>query len=135
MNAAEGQGLQVSTAGGGCATQLFIIADLSSAELEFFIEQQVARAFALLDCQRGQRVMFFVELQHTLEIDRADYVHVVKNEWPGLVLEKPSSFLQAAAGIEQNILTRDLNAHAEILIGLQVVNDLICKVMDVDDDF
>ena len=44
-------------------------------------------------------------------------------------------FFQAAAGIEQHILARDFNAHPEIMVCFQVVENHVGEVMHVDDHF
>src|SRR5579875_1139853 len=79
-----------------------------------------------------------MRLDHALKINRADHVHVVKNEWfilaRGIAEKKGSGFLQAAAGIQQDVFTRDLDPHSEISICLKIAGNLIGEVMDVDDD-
>jgi len=38
-------------------------------------------------------------------------------------------------GVEQHIFARNFNTHPEIIMGLQILDDQIRKVMHVDDDF
>ena len=50
--------------------------------------------------------------------------------------EEMSGFFQAAAGVEQNVvLAGDFDAHAEIFVRLQVIDDHVGEVMHVDDHF
>jgi hypothetical protein len=42
-----------------------------------FVEQKIAGAAAIPNCQNGQRVMLAMEAKHLFEIDRADDIHVV----------------------------------------------------------
>ena len=83
------------------------------------IEEQGPRSVALLNGQCGEGVVFVVEAEHLGEIDGAEDIDVVDDERfvlsALLVLkEKPGSFLEAAAGVEQNIFAGDFNAHAEV---------------------
>jgi len=55
-----------------------------ATELEFGIEQQVARGFSILDRQRGQSLLLFVELDHAIQVDGAEDIDIMENE--GLVL-------------------------------------------------
>ena len=88
--------------------------------------------------------MFFVELEHAGEVDGADNVDVVEEEGfvllsgvgaGGIFEEEPSGFFEAAAGVQQNVFAGDFDAHAKVLVGFQVVDDQISKVVNVDDDF
>ena len=82
--------------------------DAAAAEAEIGIEQQLARTFAMLDCQSGERLLLFVKFKHAPKIDGADYIHVVQDERlfgvRGVLEEEPGSLFQAAAGIEQLLL-------------------------------
>ena len=50
--------------------------------------------------------------------------------------EEPGRFFEAAAGVEQPIVfARNLDAHAKVVVGFQVVDDHIREMMDVGDDF
>src|SRR5260370_13817126 len=50
-----------------------------------------------------------------------------------LFRSEPGGFFEAAAGVEQDFLAGDFDAHAEIVVGFQVVGDQVGEVMDVDD--
>ncbi len=103
------------------------------------VEEEVAGGFAGLDGESGEGVIFCVELEHAEEIDGADDVHVVEEEGfvetGGIFEEKPGGFFQAATSVEQEFFAGDFNAHAELFVGFQVVNDHVGEVVDVDDDF
>ena len=64
---------------------------------------------------------------HAMKIDRADHIHIVQDERSfervGTLEKKPGGFFQAAAGVEQDFFARDFNAHAEIIVGFQVVDE------------
>ena len=50
--------------------------------------------------------------------------------------EKPAGLFQPAAGIEQHVLARNFNAHPEIAMLFQILdNHLVGKVMHVDNHF
>ena len=56
--------------------------------------------------------------------------------WAGVLKEEPLGLLQSAASVEQDIVfARDLDAHAEVVVLLQVVDDHVGEVMHVDDHF
>src|SRR5439155_17478132 len=99
--------------------------------------------------ERGEGAVLGVELQHAAEIDVADDVDVVKEKGlvhligvatfgvagGGIFEEKPGGFFQAAAGVQQNVFAGDFDAHAEVVVGFQVLDDHVGEVVDVDDDF
>jgi len=105
------------------------------------VEEKLAGGRAGLDGKGGEGVVFIVELEHAAKVDGADDVYIVEKEGLGrrvarLLQEKPSCFFQTAASVEQKIVfAGDFDAHAEIVVGFDVVSDHIGKVMDVDDDF
>ena len=80
-----------------------------------------------------------MELKHAGEVDGAEDVDIVEEEGlvqtGGVFEEKPGGFFEAAAGVEQDFLAGDFEAHAEVFVGHQVVEDLVGKMVDVDDDF
>ena len=83
--------------------------------------------------------MFFVQLEHAVDVDVADDVDVVKEkglvETRGVFEEKPRGALEATAGVEEEIVfTRDLDAKAEVVAGAEEVYDLIGEMVDVDDE-
>src|ERR1035437_584612 len=52
------------------------------------------------------------------------------------VFEKePRCFLEAAAGVEQNVFARNFNSHPKVVVLLQIINNHVGKVMHVDDHF
>src|SRR2546421_638914 len=52
----------------------------------------------------------------------------------GVFEEKPGGLFQAAAGVQQDVFAGDFDAHAEIAVRFQIVDDLIGEMVDVDDD-
>ena len=94
-------------------------------------------------------MILFVELEHAGEVDGAEDVDVVEEEGlvdlsgigavgiggGGIFQEEPGGFLQTAAGVEQDIFAGDFDAHAEVFVGFQIVDDQVGEVVDVDDDF
>ena len=48
--------------------------------------------------------------------------------------EEMGGLFEAAAGIEQDLFVRDLDAHAEIIVRSQAVDNLLGEMMRVDDD-
>ena len=119
----------------------------ATAKLKVIVEQEITRRFALLDGKGRERCAFFMNLNHSLKVDVADDIDVVKDEWlvfgcacAGMTAEiadfakKPCGFFQAAAGIEQNIFAGKFNVHAEIAGGFYMVHHHVSIVMDVDDD-
>jgi hypothetical protein len=43
-----------------------------------------------------------------------------------------SGLFQSTAGVEQDILTRDFNAHTEVVVRFQVLHNQVSEVVDVD---
>ena len=83
--------------------------------------------------------MFGVKADHARKIDGAEHIDVVDDEgllraFAGLQ-EKPSGFFEAATGVEQDLLAGNFNAHAEVAVGLEVIDDFVCEVMDIENDF
>ena len=126
--------------------RIFVV-DAAAAELEVVVEKERAGSFAGLDGEGGKGVIFFVELDHAAGIDGADDVDVVEEEGivhlmgivtfaGGRVLEKkPGGFFQAAARVQQNVFAGNFDAHAEVFVGFQIVDDHVGEMVDVDDDF
>src|SRR6266581_5513326 len=108
-----------------------------AAKLKLLVEQQVARSLAILYGQCGESLTFCMKLHHVAEINRADDIHIMQNERllkpAGILEEKPGGLLQAPARVQQDLLARDFNAHAEVIVGFQISENQIGKVMDVDD--
>ena len=90
-----------------------------AAKLELLVEEQVSGGLPVLHRQRGESPLFSVKLHHAPKIDRADHIDIVQNEWlfrmSGILEKKPAGLFQAAAGVEQDVLARDLNSHAEVV--------------------
>src|SRR5439155_15207957 len=108
-----------------------------ATKLKLLVEQQVARSLAVLHGQCGESLMFRVELHHAAEINRADDIHIMQNERllkpVGILEEEPGGLLQAPTCVQQNLLARDFNADAEVIVGFQIFENQIGQVMDVDD--
>ena len=50
---------------------------LPRAELRLLVKQKRSRSVSGLHCERGQRLMLLVELNHAPEINVADYIDVM----------------------------------------------------------
>src|SRR5690242_6721129 len=74
-----------------------------------------------------------MELDHAREINGADYIHVVKDQRLFRILKEPSGFFQSATGIEEDVLARDGDVHVEVVVGREVLDYEICKIMNIDD--
>jgi hypothetical protein len=113
--------------------------EAAAAELVVVVEEEGAGSFAGLDGEGGDGVVFGVESEHAGEVDVTDDVNVVKEErlieTAGIVKEEPGGFPEAAAGVEQDVLAGNFDAHAKVVVRFQVVDDLVGEVVDVDDDF
>jgi hypothetical protein len=117
----------------------------TAGELELVVEEELAGGGAGLDGEGGEGAIFCVELEHSGEVDVADYVDVVKEEGlvadagaraGGIFLEEPGGFFQAAAGVQELVVfAGDFEAHAEIFFGLEIVDDHLGVVVNVDDGF
>ncbi len=112
----------------------------AAGELELVVEEELAPGGAGLDGEGGQGVMFFMELEHGVEVDVADDVDVVEEEGVvkagGIFEEEPGGFFQAAAGVEKLVVfAGEFDAEAEIVFGLEEGHDLIGEVVNVDDEF
>ena len=45
---------------------------------------------------------------------------------------KTGGLFQTAAGVQQNVFARNFDVHRKIVVGFQILDDLISKVMNVD---
>src|SRR5207245_9898641 len=65
----------------------------------------------------------------------ADDIDIVQNEGlvRGVLQKKVGSLFQPAASIQQRLLARDRNPHAEVVVGFQVFHNHVGEVMHVDD--
>src|SRR6266852_1391879 len=136
VNAGKGQRLQIWS--GAHEFRFLVAADSSSAQFSLVVEKHVARAFPLLDCERCQGAILAVKLHQTLKIDFADHIHIVKNERlvqaVGILQEEPGRLFEAATGVEQKLLAGNFHSESEIVVGFQVLNHQIGKVVHVYDD-
>jgi hypothetical protein len=86
--------------------------------------------------QRRERLMLSMELHHTPEINRANDIDVVQQEWSfktdRMLEKKTGCVFQAAARIEQDLLAGDHNVHTKILVVFQVVQNHPGEMMHVD---
>ncbi|MEI9969928.1 MAG: hypothetical protein WDM87_15375 [Terracidiphilus sp.] len=87
----------------------------------------------------GKSIALGVEARHAGEIDGAEDIDIMNEEGfvfvRAVLQEEPCSLLEAASGIEQNIFAGDLNAHAEVTICSEVVNDTVGEVVHIDNHF
>jgi len=116
-----------------------IATDAAAAELAMLVEEKVARGLTLLNGQADECVVFGVKADHARKINGAEDIDVVDDEWllcafAGLQ-QKPSGFFKAATGVEQDLFARNFNTHAEVVVGLQVINNPIREVMDIENHF
>ena len=59
----------------------------------------------------------------------------VMNENGGVIGEEAGGFLQSSTCLQKHVcLIAELNVDAEMMVGLDKVDDLPCKMMDIDDD-
>src|SRR5271157_4056944 len=116
---------------------LLIAPGTPAAKLKLLVEEQVSSRLAVLHGQGGESLLLLVKLHHAPEIDGADDIDIVQKEWfrepAGIFEKKPRSLLQAAARVEQDLLARDLYAHAEVIVSFQIIDDHVGEVMHVDD--
>src|SRR5208337_4681271 len=117
---------------------VLIAPGLPAAKLELLVEDEVSRSLPVLHRQRGERLLFSMKFHHAAEIDRADDIDIVQNErlfkTIGILEEKIGSLFQSAAGVEQNLLARDFDAHAKVMVRFQIVENHVGKVMHIDND-
>src|SRR5208283_5717698 len=78
-----------------------------------------------------------MKLHHTPEINRAEDIDIVHKEWffraAGISDKEVRRLPQAAAGVEQHVLARDFNAHSEVGVRFQVLQNHVGEVVNVDD--
>jgi len=113
--------------------------DAAAAQLKVFVEEQVARRLAVLHGKGGKRLVLRVRFGHAPEFDGADDIDVVQQDRlvmtriPGAGEEKVRGFFQASAGVEQDVFARNGKVHAEVVVGSQIVDEFVGKVVDIDD--
>jgi hypothetical protein len=104
-----------------------------------FVKQQVSGSLAFLHRQCRERLILPMKLHHAGQINCAEYIDVMQKERlfrMARVFEKePRCFLEAAAGVEQNVFARNFNSHLKVVVLLQISNNHVGKVMHVDDHF
>src|ERR1035441_2371478 len=105
----------------------------TAAELAMLVEEQMPRGRAVLHRQGGEGVMFRVKPDHAPKIDGADDIDVMQNEGllqpPAGLKKERRGFLQAAAGVEQDFLARNLNPHPEVIVGFQILDNHLRVMM------
>ena len=108
-----------------------------AAELKLLVEEQVSRGQPVLHRKCREGFLLDMKLHHAPEVDGADDINVMHEERllrsTGILEKKPCGLLQAAAGIEQSFFARDLDAQAEVIVGIEVVGNHAGEVMHVDD--
>src|SRR5690242_3215261 len=108
--------------------------------MEVVVKEEEAGGFAGLDGEGGKGAVFVMELQHAMKVDGADDVDVMEKEGLGrrvasIFQKEPRAFFEAAAGVKQEVVfARDFDAHAEIVVRLEVVDDHVSEMIDVDDE-
>src|ERR1700683_1289876 len=99
---------------------LLIAARAPPTKLTLTVEEKIAGGFSFLHCGRGGAPIFAVIPYHPPQINGADHVDIVQNErflhWACVIEEEPSGFFYPAASVEQNILARQFDSHAEVVI-------------------
>ena len=124
MNAAESKGVQI-----GRRSNDFCLAVLAlpSAKLSGIVKKQIARSLTVLHRHCRQRLLLAVKLHHSGKINVAGDVNIVQNKRLVRCIicipKEVSCLLQAASGIEQNLLARDLDYHPEIIVCGEIVDD------------
>jgi hypothetical protein len=76
-----------------------------------------------------------MKLSHFSEIDSADHIDVMHEErrWAARVLKKkPGGLFQSATGIQQHVFARHFNSKAEMVMGLQIVDNHVREVVRID---
>jgi hypothetical protein len=106
------------------------------AKFILLIKEQVSGRIVILYSQCGQRPIVSVKLDHALQVDGAENIYVMEDERiiesVRVVEKKPGGFFKAPASIEQNVLARQLDAHAKILIRFEIFGNHFGEVMNVD---
>src|SRR5712692_1620538 len=132
MDAAKSQRLHLL----GRSNKFSFLTMSPAAKLKLLVEEQVSSRLPVLHRQCGESLILSVKLHHALEINRGDNVNIVQNKrlakTPGIVEEKIGRLPQAAARVEQDVLARDFNVNAEVIVGFQIVENRIGKVMHID---
>ena len=144
VDAGEGERLRLARAEVASSSGFAVTAGAAAAELALLVEEQVARGLAVLHGQRGERIVFRVKPHHAREIDGAENIDVVHEEWGVNWLRagsapasrknhaaffKPPPVSSKTSSRETSILMPKLR------LACEVVDNLLGEMMDVDDDF
>src|ERR1700681_3387312 len=81
-----------------------------------------------------------MKLHHAPEINVAEDIDIVHDEgflparigMAGILDKEMSSLFQASTGVEQRLLTRTFNTHAEVVVRFQVIHNHVGEVKDVE---
>lgn len=105
-----------------------------AAKAVLSIHQQIAGGIAVIGKQRGIGIAFQVVAVEGLEVEIRQDVGIVYEE-RFTAFEQRACFLDASARIEQHIpFVTDVYIYAKVIIGMQEINNLLAKVMDIDCD-
>ncbi len=102
--------------------------------MKMFVEKEISGSFTVLYRKGSKGLILVMELHHASKIDRADDIDIVQNERL-VVREEPGGLLQAAAGIEQELLARNFDTHAEVIVLFEIGLDHVGEMVHVDDHF
>ncbi len=132
MNPAEGERLCCA-----CLADHFGFASetrATAAEPTILVKKKIARCCTVLDGKSRQSVVLFVEMDHLNEVDSADNVDVMDEEWLVGIAKKRCSLFESASGIEEVIFIGDFDVHSEVFMASKVCGNHIREVMGIDDD-
>ena len=100
------------------------------------VEQKVSRSLPILHGQGGQSLTFSMRSDHLSQINSADHIHVMNDEWlfSGISQKEIGGLLQPTPGIEQDLLARYFNPHAKVSVLFQILNNHLSSVMHINND-
>ena len=105
-----------------------------SAQQHLVVEEQVATGLPLVHYQRGQLTALRRLAVELGNVSIAHDVHVVHQD-KFVVVKHRQGLAQPASRIEQAVaLVAHTDVDAEVLVGIQELDDLFAKVMHIDDD-
>lgn len=105
-----------------------------SMQVATAVEQQIPGCLSFTDKQRGIGLAFQVMVVEGIEVEIRQDVGVVHKE-RFTAFEQRACFLDASARIEQPIpFVTDVYVYAKVIIGMQEINNLFTKVVDIDCD-
>jgi len=109
----------------------------AAAKLKLLVEEQISRGLAVLHRQRGESAVFSMNLRHAPEVNRADDIDIVQNKrfvkTLGVLKKKVGGLFKATARVEQDLLARDFNTQAEIVVRFEILKNHVGEVMHVND--